>query len=158
MQLLSLSLSLSLYSPSSAWSPGLEAGLPRALAYLRSHGIIIGVSDRQAFCPFVPRFGRLPLPHLHCCVPIMTFSSPSPGSASSAWWYTLLLYRSCTVATVDKEFTICFLGIYFGLSTRGPDLDSAVFVGPADQPVDADHHDDHEDAHQHHVQQVHLSQ
>ena len=31
-----------------------------------------------------------------------------------------------------------------------------MFVGPADQPVDADHHDDDEDAHQHHVQQVHL--
>ena len=63
----------------------------------------------------------------------------------------MLLYRSCTVATVDREFTIYFLGIYFGL-----DLDSAVFVGSADQPVDADHHDDHEHAHQHHVQQVHL--
>ena len=63
----------------------------------------------------------------------------------------MLLYRSCTVATVDREFTIYFLAIYFGL-----DLYSAVFVGPADQPVDAHHHDDHEHAHQHHVQQVHL--
>ena len=68
----------------------------------------------------------------------------------------MLLYRSCTVGTVDRDFISYFLGIYFGLLTRGPDLDSAVFVGSADQPVDADHHDDHEDAHQHHVQQVHL--
>ena len=60
------------------------------------------------------------------------------------------------MATVDREFTIYFLAIYFGLLTRGPDLDSAVFVGSADEPVDADHHDDHEHAHQHHVQQVHL--
>ena len=63
----------------------------------------------------------------------------------------MLLYRSCTVATVDREFTIYFLAIYFGL-----DLYSAVFVRPADEPVDADHNDDHKDAHQHHVQQVHL--
>ena len=60
------------------------------------------------------------------------------------------------MGTVDREFTIYFLAIYFGLLTRGPDLDSAVFVGSADQPVDADHHDDDKDAHQHHVQQVHL--
>ena len=57
---------------------------------------------------------------------------------------------------MTENSLLIFWGIYFGSLPRGPDLDSAVFVGSADEPVDADHHDDHEDAHQHHVQQVHL--
>ena len=70
MQLLSLSPTLSLYStpvsPSSAWSPALEAELPRTLAYLQCGHIALLLYHRRIwqaginwlilihhFCPFV---------------------------------------------------------------------------------------------------------
>ena len=104
MQLLSLSLSLSLL-PVLGLVPGFggraaaRTGVPAVTWHYHRRIWQTGI-NWLILTPF--------LPHLHCCVPIMTFSSPSPGSASSAWWYTLLLYRSCTVATVDEEFAIYF--------------------------------------------------